>query len=194
MKKMPPFVAVAVMLVLLGAAPRAAGAPAGVDPALPGAPASAAVKEIKWDDLVPKGWDPYKRFRDRKLTILDDADPRIEELQSEMRMVWDNAPTVSELEGSLIRIPGYIVPLDENHGMLKEFLLVPYFGACIHTPPPPANQIIHVFAKMPIKGFKAMDTVWIRGAITQGRKESYMGTSGYEVSADAVTRYEDRKR
>jgi hypothetical protein len=158
------------------------------------APQNAAFKEIQWDDLIPKGWDPYKRFKDRKVGILDDNDPQQQELLSEMRMVWDNAPTVTELEGAAVKIPGYIVPLDEDHGRLKEFLLVPYFGACIHTPPPPANQIIHVFTKTPIKGFKAMDTVWIRGALTQGRNDSYMGTSGYEIRADAVDRYEAPKR
>ena len=190
MNKTILLVSFVVALSITGSETRAAGAMA----AQPVAAAATPVKEIKWDDLIPKGWDPYKRFKERKITILDDSDPQIQELQSEMRMVWDNAPTVTELEGTSIRIPGYIVPLDENHGQLKEFLLVPYFGACIHSPPPPANQIIHVFAKTPIKGFKAMDTVWISGPITQGRKDSYMGVSGYEVNADAVARYEERKR
>ncbi len=175
--------------------PPAHGAP---PPAAVGTAAAAVdagtAKEIKWDDLIPKGWDPYQRFRDRPLGVMDDGDPRVQELMSEMRMVWDDAPTVTELDGAAVKIPGYIVPLEENHGTLKEFLLVPYFGACIHTPPPPANQIIHVFAKTPIKGFHAMDTVWIRGALTRGRNESYMGTSGYEIRADAVDRYATPKR
>ncbi len=178
----------------LAVAPLGVHAAPDASAARPATAPAASFREIKWDDLIPKGWDPYKRFRDQKLQIQDDSDPRMEELMGELRMVWDNAPTVTEFDGASIRIPGYIVPLDENHGVLKEFLLVPYFGACIHTPPPPANQIIHVFAKTPIKGFRAMDTVWIRGALAQGRNDSYMGVSGYEIRADSVDRYEAPKR
>jgi uncharacterized protein len=152
-------------------------------------PQNTTFKEIGWADLVPKGWDPYKRFKDRKIAMLDDSDPEQQQLMSEMQMVWDNAPTVTDLEGTAVKIPGYVVPLEEDHGRLKEFLLVPYFGACIHTPPPPANQIIHVIAKTPIKGLSAMDTVWIKGPLTQARNNSYMGTSGYVIRADAVDLY-----
>lgn len=48
------------------------------------------------------------------------------------------------ISGQSIRIPGYALPLTLDGGTLTEFLLVPWVGACIHTPPPPANQIIHV--------------------------------------------------
>jgi hypothetical protein len=49
------------------------------------------------------------------------------------------------LDGQNIRLPGYIVPLEvSEEGRTTEFLLVPYFGACIHVPPPPSNQIVHV--------------------------------------------------
>lgn len=59
-----------------------------------------------------------------------------------------NAPVVKALDGQNIRLPGYIVPLEvSEEGRTTEFLLVPYFGACIHVPPPPSNQIVHVKAK-----------------------------------------------
>jgi hypothetical protein len=96
--------------------------------------------------------------------------------------------------GQLVRIPGFVVPLEDTNDGLKEFLLVPYFGACIHSPPPPANQIIHVLPKVPAKGFKSMDTVWISGRLTTPRTDSYMGVSGYRIEADAVTRYEEKRR
>ena len=67
----------------------------------------------------------------------------------------------SALVGQLVRIPGVVVPLEDSKDGLKEFLLVPYFGACVHSPPPPANQIVHVLPKSPAKGLRSMDAVWI---------------------------------
>ena len=153
------------------------------------APIQGSFRELNWDDLMPEGWDPYKRFRDKKVDRLNDSDARAESLLGEMREAWDAAPTVPALEGAAVRIPGYLVPLDEEHGRLSEFLVVPYFGACIHTPPPPANQIIHVRMKTPVEGYKTMDTVWVAGSIHQAHQESFMGTSGYDLAADHLERY-----
>ena len=80
------------------------------------------------------------------------------------------------------------MPLDESKAGMTEFLLVPYFGACIHTPPPPANQILHVRPKQGAK-FRAMDTVWVTGKLQTLRNDSMMGVSGYHVTADSVTKY-----
>src|SRR4051812_19776056 len=100
-------------------------------------------RTIVWDDLIPKDWDPFKQFKDSKLASLMDGSPQAMAVMREMRRSWDNAPVRFELQGSRVRLPGYVVPLDEARGGVKEFLLVPYFGACIHVPPPPANQIVH---------------------------------------------------
>jgi hypothetical protein len=107
------------------------------------APAADAPVQARWEDLVPKEWDPTKRFRDLKLDTLNDSDPRVLQLMRDMRATWDNAPTNSRLDGIAVRLPGYVVPLEAVKGDIKEFLLVPYFGACIHTPPPPANLRQH---------------------------------------------------
>jgi hypothetical protein len=61
------------------------------------------------------------------------------EAMQAMRDIWDKAPTNPAVEGMKARLPGYVVPLDTQPAGIKEFLLVPYFGACIHSPPPPAN-------------------------------------------------------
>lgn len=105
-----------------------------------------------------------------------------------MRALWDNAPTVSAMDGASVKLPGYVVPLEEVDGALTEFLLVPYFGACIHTPPPPANQIVFVSASG-AKGFRAMDTVWVSGRMSTVRHGSAMGASGYRLTATKVERY-----
>jgi hypothetical protein len=172
-------------LPLLALAFSAALAAAGVA----GQPAAAAYKDATWEDLVPKDWDPLKKFRDAKVAGLSDADPKVVQLMNEMRAAWDNAPTVPTMDGAAIKLPGYVVPLEEVKGELKEFLLVPYFGACIHTPPPPANQIIHVVMDKPVKGVRSMDAVWASGTLAAARRDTAMGTSGYSMRAAAVVPY-----
>ncbi|EYC50632.1 hypothetical protein AZ34_05860 [Hylemonella gracilis str. Niagara R] len=146
--------------------------------------------EIQWEELVPRDWNPADSFRDlQHLAGLPDSDDRVQELYDRMRKVWDEAPTVPQLEGKAVKIPGFIVPLEGNANGLREFLLVPYFGACIHTPPPPANQIILVRSKTPLKGFETMSAVWVSGTLGRERKGSDMGVSGYSLQAARVVKY-----
>lgn len=150
---------------------------------------AAAVKETQWAELVPKDWDPLKRFRSMNLGAMSDSNPKVLQMMREMRDAWDNAPTNNKMNGATVRLPGYVVPLDEVKGELKEFLLVPYFGACIHTPPPPANQIVHVVLGKPLKGLRMMDAVWVTGTLATLRRDSVMGMSGYQLRSPAVDRY-----
>ncbi len=153
---------------------------------------SAGYTEIRWDDLVPKGWDPTKALKDQGMTNLDmlnDGDPKAAPLMAKLREAWDNAPTEPQLDGTRVKLPGYLVPLEEVAAGHTEFLLVPYFGACIHTPPPPANQIVLVVPAKPAGGFRSMDTVWVSGTLKATRNNSPMGTSGYRLEAALVERY-----
>ena len=153
---------------------------------------SAGYTEIRWDDLVPKGWDPTKAFKDQGMTnlaMLNDGDPKAAALMAQLREAWDNAPTEPQLDGTRIKLPGYLVPLEEVAAGHTEFLLVPYFGACIHTPPPPANQIVLVVPAKPAGGLRSMDTVWVSGVLKTTRNNSPMGTSGYRLEAALVERY-----
>jgi uncharacterized protein len=147
-----------------------------------------AFKIVKWEDLIPKDWRPPALGRGG-LGALSDLDPKADELMREMQAQLDAAPTVTALNNSAIKIAGYLVPLDESKSGLKEFLLVPYFGACVHTPPPPGNQIIHVFSAKPVAGFRSMDVVWVSGTLKTSRQTSEMGNSGYRLNAVAVTEY-----
>ena len=148
---------------------------------------------ISWDDLVPPGWDPMKEFKDVNLSALNDADPRAAQMMKRVREVWDNAPANAALEGKAVRIPGFVVPLEETPEGIKEFLLVPYFGACIHSPPPPANQTIHVLPQSVAKGVRSMDAVWISGTLTRSKSDSYMGASSYRLEAKAVEPYAEKR-
>jgi hypothetical protein len=151
--------------------------------AAPGQP-----RQISWNELVPPGWDPMKQFKGIDLSQLDDNDPRANDMLVKLQEASDNAPVNADMNGVEVKIPGFVVPLEESGGEVTEFLLVPYFGACIHTPPPPANQILHVRPRQAAK-FRSMDTVWVTGKLQTVKNESMMGVSGYHITADTVTRY-----
>ncbi|NWG87760.1 MAG: DUF3299 domain-containing protein [Hydrogenophilaceae bacterium] len=160
------------------------------------APATAAkpatYKEVGWDDLLPKDWDPMKTIKDLQLDKLKDSDPRAMEAMDKLKAMWNAAPTNPAMAGKAIRIPGFMVPLEFGKKEVKEFLLVPYFGACIHVPPPPANQIIHVIADQPFKTKTGMDAVWVSGVIEQAFSRSDMGESGYRMRAVQIEPYKER--
>ncbi len=168
-------------------------APAAVTVA-PAAAAPTAPRTINWDVLVPAGWDPFKDFKTLDLAGLNDSDPRANALLAQMRKAWDNAPVNPALVGQVVRIPGFVVPLEEGKAGMTEFLLVPYFGACVHSPPPPSNQIIHVLPKTPAKDLRSMDTVWITGVLSTVQTDSYMGTASWRLAASSVLPYAEPTR
>jgi uncharacterized protein len=183
--------ALALALALAGPTPVAAQLqPRTAATALRGAPTPAPTyRSIKWDALVAPGWDAYQGVRRSDIDELDDSDPRAAALLKRLREHWDNAPVNMSLVGQPVRIAGYIVPLESGKQGLSEFLLVPSFGACIHTPAPPSNQIIHVVPRIPPKGFRTMDTVWISGVLKYERNDSGMGRSSWRVEAVDVEGY-----
>ncbi|MDB2599154.1 DUF3299 domain-containing protein, partial [Paracoccaceae bacterium] len=105
-------------------------------------------KLIMWDDLIPPGV-PYAEII---------AEGEIDEVNDFWNPVYDeNAIKLNDaLDGAYIRMPGFIIPFDIGAEGVRDFMLVPYVGACIHTPPPPANQLVLVQAKAPWPG----DQLW----------------------------------
>ena len=159
------------------------------EPSAPTKTQAGATREIVWDDLMPKDWNPMKDLGATDMGQLQDGDPRAAELMKKMQQAFDNAPVNRAMDGAQVKIPGYIVPLEQKKsGEITEFLLVPYFGACIHTPPPPANQILHVHPAKAAK-FRSMDAVWVTGTLKTARSDSGMGVAGYRMDAQSVTAY-----
>ena len=158
---------------------------------LAGAVTAQAAEEyttIQWVQLVPKDWDPAKQFKGMDFSKLQDGDPKAMDMLAQMKSAWDAAPAEPSLQGKKIRIPGFLLPLDSGES-LKTFLLVPYFGACIHSPPPPANQIVQVSVDKPVKGFRTMDAVWVSGTMEVFRSDSPWGAVGYRLKAVKVEAY-----
>jgi hypothetical protein len=158
-----------------------------------GASTPGAARTIGWEQLIPAGWDPYKDLKALNLQSLKDNDPKADEALKKMRQMWDNAPINPLILGQNVRLPGYLVPLEDLREGLKEFLLVPYFGACVHSPPPPANQIVHVKLDQAVKRFRSMDTVWVTGALSATKTDSHMGVASYRIDAKGVTPYSEKK-
>jgi uncharacterized protein len=93
---------------------------------------------------------------------------------------------VTEFNGKRVKIGGYVVPLDFEATTIKEFLLVPFVGACIHVPPPPANQIVYVKSD---KGFEIggqFDPVWVTGTLKTEPAFTGLADAGYTLDADSV--------
>ncbi|MEM9600322.1 MAG: DUF3299 domain-containing protein [Pseudomonadota bacterium] len=174
------------------------------------------VTQLAWEDLMPEGEEErleelyeafYREFEARLMaqqsnlssTLSNDQDSN-SELALSMIAEGSDMDTmeqigtfnvVEELDGMKIRLPGYIVPLDFSaKAEHKEFLLVPYFGACLHSPPPPPNQIVFVTAEPAAKIPDIYDPVWLEGTLSTGRFDSELGNSAYELSLSLLEPYE----
>ena len=159
---------------------------------------SEVYKTIDWNDLMPDPW-VKEMTKDMaamsKLSYLQDSSDEATKAMSAIRKKLDEAPIVKTQLNKKVRIPGYAVPLDAERSDKREFLLVPYFGACIHTPPPPANQIVLVrptaqskIKKMP----ESMDVLWVEGELKEGRVSTGQGVSGYLLEAVSIAPYENK--
>ena len=93
---------------------------------------------------------------------------------------------VTELNGKRVKIGGYVVPLDFDATSIKEFLLVPFVGACIHVPPPPANQIIYGTSARGLEVTGPFDPVAVTGPIKTETAFTGLADAGYSIDAEAV--------
>lgn len=149
---------------------------------VPGMAQARSAKEIQWEDLIPPGV-PYAE-------IIAEGDR--DEINDTWRPVYDaNGTRLNDaLDGAYIKMPGYIVPLEIAADGVRDFILVPYMGACIHTPPPPANQLVLVKSKPAWPVEQLWDAVWVTGTISTNLEETDLGQTGYAMSATDITLYE----
>lgn len=91
-----------------------------------------------------------------------------------------------------IRLPGFVVPVEYNDDqVITEFFLVPYFGACIHVPPPPPNQIIYVKYPQGLELSALYDPFWIEGQMKTELVENNIALSAYSIDASNIKPYEE---
>ena len=149
---------------------------------------AAEPKELTWSEMIPADAPPEAP----DMTPLHDLSQMGDmETAPAARQDLPNAPVVPALDGQLIRLPGYIVPLEVSEdGRTTDFLLVPYFGACIHVPPPPSNQILHVTSKEGVKLEELYQPYWIVGAMQVKASTSELADAGYQMDAQKIVVYE----
>jgi len=131
--------------------------------------------ELFWEDMVPPDYET--------------PDTPLNHDGNMMQMGLD-APVIESLNGKLVKIPGFVVPLEGNSETTSEFLLVPYFGACIHVPPPPANQIVYVKFSKAVPIDNLYDAVWVTGTLTTKGWKGDLATVGYSLTGLNVSPYD----
>ena len=149
---------------------------------------AAEPKELTWSEMIPPDAPPEAP----DMTPLHDLSQMGDmETAPAAKQDLPNAPVVPALDGQLIRLPGYIVPLEVSEdGRTTDFLLVPYFGACIHVPPPPSNQNVHVTSKEGVKLDELYQPYWIVGAMQVKASTSELADAGYQMDAQKIVVYE----
>jgi hypothetical protein len=136
---------------------------------------------LEWIDLIPES--ERNQFDSYGMPAIDHSGGSME--QSMVGSVRQ------ELNGSKVKIPGFVIPLEGDANMVTEFLLVPYFGACIHVPPPPPNQIIYVnFPKgAPVQ--QLWDVVYVIGTLKTETVSHELAQTGYVIQGTEIAEYDD---
>lgn len=137
-------------------------------------------KEIFWEDLIPEGH------------VQIDTQGQANHEGSEQNWVQPDldAPVVKALDGQSVSLPGFVVPLEGDSELITEFLLVPYFGACIHVPPPPPNQLVHVTIKGGVPIDSLYDAIVVTGIIKTQTWSGEIAQVGYTMQAVGVAPFE----
>ena len=135
------------------------------------------------------GYDPNQLFRkyEKDVSTLRDNDPRAERAAERLRQAWENAPVVATLNNKMVKLAGFVVALEGDGKAVSEFLLVPYFGACIHVPPPPSNQVVLVrTGNKPFKVNQMFDMVSVTGRLRTERARNDLASASYIIEATQV--------
>ncbi|MEM9839654.1 MAG: DUF3299 domain-containing protein [Pseudomonadota bacterium] len=133
--------------------------------------ASSAVAVVEWRDLMPNGERPPLPLFGHPGTSIELDIP---EQKPDFR-------TNSAVLNQFVRIEGFAVPLDMEGGKVRRLLLVPFFGACIHLPPPPPNQIIDVTLAQPMRLPDLYAPVSVEGLLIAERSQTELAGTAYIV-------------
>lgn len=159
---------------------------------------TSAVQTLEWTDLLPPedlakmealpevshegGEGPANGLKQQ----MDGNDPSSQAWAE----VLQSANVRGELNGKKVKIPGFIVPIEYDEAQnISAFFLVPYFGACIHVPPPPPNQIIFVTNAKGLKADMIYNPFWIEGTLTTETMSHDLANSAYSIKADTISEY-----
>lgn len=140
------------------------------------------VLTLDWLDLIPES--ERNQLNDKGMPLINhDNDEPQQSLMGNVR---------PELNNSMVRIPGFVIPLEGDANVVTEFLLVPFFGACIHVPPPPPNQIVYVKFKEGAPVQELWDVVYVVGKLKTETVNHDMAQAGYLLEGMELQPYDDQ--
>jgi len=149
--------------------------------------------QLEWESLIAPGYDANSilaRYEPQIAKIEHGGEGAVK-LYQKMQAEFDNAPANESLAEKDVSIPGFIAPLEQSDGIITEFLLVPYFGACIHMPAPPANQTVYVKAANDY-GIKIEDAyvpIWVSGKMLIEDESTDIGAASYQIHNAMISPY-----
>lgn len=137
--------------------------------------------ELEWEQLIPKGYTPKPNPQ---------ISPHNENMQANWIQPGLDAPVVTQFNQKVVSLPGFVVPLEGTDDLITEFLLVPFFGACIHVPPPPPNQIVHVIFDdgLPIESL--YDAIIVTGKLSTQSYDSSLAKVAYRIDGIGVAPFD----
>lgn len=147
-----------------------------------------SVLELGWEDLLPAGEEEILNSLREGTASAEIVDLYTSPLREDQIGSFN---TVTELDGRRIRMPGFLLPVDFiSRGVAREFLLLPYHGACVHYPPPPPNQIVYVTSEQPIEFDRLWDPVWVEGRMQTAMTSTDLAEAAYTMNVVRVEDYE----
>lgn len=144
-----------------------------------GAGSSEQLRAIEWLELIPP----------EELKAMQEAAPILH--FGGPAQQFQSFTTVDKMEGVRGKLPGFPVPIGTaDDGKAIDFFLVPYFGACLHMPPPPPNQIVYVKPAAPVDLGSGWDPVWVIGTLRTTLTQNEVATASYTMEFEALEPYE----
>jgi len=137
--------------------------------------------DLDWTDLIPEGQEALPPAI-QELFQHDQSRPMTsrQPLSNGVRTDWN---------GQVVRLPGFIVPIDYSGEGVTAFILVPFVGACVHVPPPPANQLVFVTTSKPYRSKGLYEPVNVIGMFGTATTSTQLAEIAYALSADEILPY-----
>ncbi len=137
-------------------------------------------REVEWLDLMPK--DEVEALEKAQSLPVDHNAKGAQD---------GSFRTIKAFDKQKVRLAGYVVPVEQSaDGKVSEFFFVPYFGACIHMPPPPPNNIVYVKMKEPVADADMFAAYWLEGTLKIERFNHDIAATAYTMDGDQLKIYE----
>lgn len=136
--------------------------------------------DLDWKDLIPVGQPALPRSLQGLFGHDETAMASQQPVSTGVRTDWN---------GEIVRLPGFILPIDYSGTGVTAFILVPFVGACIHVPPPPANQLVFVTTETPYESSGLYEAVNVIGMFGTSSLSTQVADVAYALSADRIEPY-----